>query len=236
HVQGGMGYMIAQTLTNELARRGRERMVTTIITTVLVDRDDPSFANPTKPIGRVLTREEAEGYQRDQGWHVKEISPGTYRRIVASPQPQRIMELETIRRAVEAGDLLVASGGGGVPVVRDPEKGLRGIRAIIDKDLSSAMLATGIRADTIMFLTNVERISINFGKPDQREIESMTVAEAQSYLDQGQFPDGSMGPKVQGAINFLRDAENPDAVAIICHLFHAADALAGRTGTRIVKE
>jgi len=235
HVQGGMGYMIAQTLMNELGRRGQDRVVTTIVTTVLVDQGDPSFKNPTKPIGRRLTIDDAERLAREEGWQTREVSRGTYRRVVPSPTPQRILEIDSIRRAVDAGDLVVACGGGGIPVVRDPEYGLRGVRAVIDKDLASALLACELNADALMILTNVDRVSINFGKTDEQPIERMTVAQAQRWLDEGQFPPGSMGPKIQSAINFLSTTTIEQAKVVIGPLDRATDAVTGRVGTHITK-
>jgi len=235
HVQGGMGYMIAQALTNELNARGYDRMVTAIVTTVRVDGDDPSFRNPTKPIGRALPKEDAERFARSEGWAIKEDSPGKFRRVVASPIPRHIMEIKTIRRCVAAGDLVVVCGGGGVPVVQDPVHGLRGVRAVIDKDLASALIAAELDAHMMMILTNVDRVSIDFGKPSQRTLESMTLIQAQRFMDEGQFPAGSMGPKIQGAINFLQASRNGDASVIIGPLHRAVDAVAGRIGTRITK-
>ncbi len=234
HVQGGMGYMIAQTLTNELHRRGQERVVNTFITTILVDRNDPAFLDPSKPVGRVLTRDEVEHHQ-ENGWRAREIEPGKYRRVVPSPEPQRIMEIDAIRRAVDGGDLIVACGGGGIPVVRDPDIGLNGVAAVIDKDLASALLANELDVDTLMFLTAVDRVAIDFGTPDQRDLDTMTLDEARRWLEEGQFPPGSMGPKVQAAINFLSVSTKPDARAIIGPLDRAADARDGKTGTRIVR-
>lgn len=235
HVQGGMGFMIAQTLTNELAKHGHDRAVTTIITTVLVDSDDPSFKNPTKPIGLVLTKSEANRLNQAEGWTMKEVEPGKFRRVVPSPVPRRVMEIENIRRAVEAGDLLVACGGGGIPVVHDPQEGLRGVRAVIDKDLAGAVLAMELGADAMLILTNIDRVSINYGNPDEQAVERMTIAEAQTWLDDGQFPPGTMGPKIEGAIQFLNASDNPTARVIIGPLDRAADAFAGRTGTCITK-
>jgi carbamate kinase len=235
HVQGGMGYMIAQTLTNELNARGYDRMVTAIVTTVRVDGDDPSFRNPTKPIGRALPKEDAERFARVEGWSIREVSPGKFRRVVASPIPRHIMEIKTIRRCVAAGDLVVVCGGGGVPVVQDPVHGLRGVRAVIDKDLASALIAAELGAHMMMILTNVDRVSIDYGKPTQRSLERMTLEQAQRFMDEGQFPAGSMGPKVQGAINFLQASRNGDASVIIGPLHRAVDAVAGRIGTRITK-
>lgn len=235
HVQGGMGFMIALTLTNELANRSRDRVVTAVVTTILVDSDDPSFTAPTKPIGRTLTRKEADNYAADEGWAIREVAPGQYRRVVPSPIPRKIMEIGNIRRAVDSGDLLVVCGGGGIPVILDPKTGLRGVRAVIDKDLASALLASKLDVDTMMILTNVDHVSINFLKPDERAIDRMTLEEAQVWLDEGQFPPGSMGPKIQGAINFLRASRKSDARVIIGPLDKAADAVAGRIGTCVTK-
>jgi len=235
HVQGGMGFMIAQTLMNELRRRGRERPVTTFVTTVLVDRDAPSFTHPTKPVGRVFGKREAEKHASADGWTMKEIGPGAFRRVVASPMPREIMELATIRRAVEAGDTVVACGGGGIPVIRDAEGNLQGTAAVIDKDLASAILAAELGADMMMILTAIDRVRINFGKPDERALDRMTLDDARRYMQEGQFPPGSMGPKVHGAMLFLEQSKNPAASVIIGPLEQAADAVAGRVGTRLVR-
>ncbi|MGB2987279.1 MAG: carbamate kinase, partial [Phycisphaerae bacterium] len=234
HVQGGMGYMIAQTLMNELSRRGRDSVITTIVTNVLVDQDDPSFRDPTKPIGRMLTKADADRLAREEDWTIKEITPGKYRRVVPSPLPKRIIEIENICRAVRAGDLIVTCGGGGIPVIHDPKEGLCGVRAVIDKDLASALLAAELNAGTMLILTNVDHVSINFGKPDEQPVERMTLDEAQRFLDEGQFPPGSMGPKIQSAINFLSTASD-SARVVIGPLDRATDAVAGRIGTCITK-
>ncbi len=235
HVQGGMGFMIAQTLTNELVRRDIDRVMTAIVTNVWVDADDPSFRNPTKPIGRVMAKADAERYLRDEGWNIKETSPGKFRRVVASPMPKHIMEIKTIRRAVHAGDLLVVCGGGGIPVVQDAYGQLRGVKAVIDKDLASALLAVELDASLLMILTAVDYVSIDFGKPSERQIKSMTADEAAKWLAEGQFPAGSMGPKVQAAIQFLRASRADSPQVIIGPLEPATDAVAERIGTRITK-
>jgi carbamate kinase len=233
HVQGGMGFMIAQTLGNELRYRGREDTVTAIVTTILVDHDDPSFHDPTKPIGRTLSEKEAEGYGRDEGWAIKEVQPGKFRRVVASPVPRRIIEIDMIRRGVAAGEILVVCGGGGIPVIQDAKGAMHGTRAVIDKDLASALIATELGADAMMILTNVDRVAINFGQPDQRELDRVTLAEAKGYMKEGQFPPGSMGPKVQGAIDFLEASTKPDARVVIGPLHKAVEAFAGNVGTTI---
>ncbi len=234
HVQGGMGFMIARTLTNELNSRGHDCVVTAVVTTVLVDPNDPSFKMPTKPIGRELTQKAAERLKAQEGWNIKETASGKYRRVVPSPPPKRIMEIENIRRAVEAGDLLVTCGGGGIPVVQDPKVGLCGVRAVVDKDLASSLLAAELNADMMLILTNVERVCINHGKVDEQGIDRMTVDEARAWLDEGQFPPGSMGPKIQGAIDFLNSASD-DARVVIGPLDRPLDAVAGKTGTHMVK-
>ena len=236
HVQGGMGYMIGQTLSNELTRRNLTRAVTTVVTTVLVDRDDPSFDNPTKPIGRAMEVERARPLAEKEGWPMKEVAPGMVRRVIASPLPRRIMEIDSIRRLVKAGDLVVACGGGGIPVVRDPQEGLVGVSAVIDKDLASALLATELGADAMIFLTNIEHVCVNYGKPNERALERMTAREARAWMDRGQFPPGSMGPKIEGALRFLNSSDNPHARAVIGPLISAADAVAGKAGTTISKQ
>lgn len=235
HVQGGMGYMLAQTITNELNRRGDDRSVTAVITTILVDPQDPAFEDPTKPIGKRLTHEEAERFHGIEGWRIKEIEPGVYRRFVPSPKPSRILEIEHIRRSVDAGEFLVVCGGGGIPAIRDDQGEMKGIAAVIDKDFASALLAAEVNADAMMILTNVDRVKLNFGKPDEREIETMTVPQARAYLEEGQFPPGTMGPKVRGAISFLESSDRDDAYVVIGPLDKAVDAVAGRAGTRIIK-
>ena len=234
HVQGGMGYMIAQTLTNELDYRKCKRSVTPIVTTIVVDRDDPSFREPTKPIGRRLNIDDVRRLKREEGWEAIEVEPGVFRRVVPSPKPVEILEIETIRRSVEAGDIIVACGGGGIPVIRDPQTGLRGVRAVIDKDYASALLARELKADAMMVLTNVDRVSINFGQPDEKAIDRMSIDEAKGWLAEGQFPPGSMGPKVQSAIDFLEHASDT-AQVIIGPLDRATEAVAGQIGTRITK-
>lgn len=235
HVQGGMGFMIAQSLMNEFHTRSRPRVVTAIVTTVQVDANDPSFGDPSKPIGRFLSKTEAERYRIGEGWSIKEIQPGKWRRVVASPVPQHIVELPVIQRLVEQGELLVVCGGGGVPVVRQPDGTLKGIAAVIDKDLATAVLAAELDASLLMILTNVDRVAVNFGNPDERALESLTVEQAQRLLSDGQFPGGSMGPKVRGAINFLSASRRSDASVIIGPLHGATDAIAGRVGTRITR-
>jgi carbamate kinase len=235
HVQGGMGYMLAQTINNELYNRGDRRIVTAVVTTVLVDPKDPAFDDPSKPIGTRLTPEEAERFKDIEGWRIKEIEPGVYRRFVPSPQPAEILEIEHIRRGVEAGEILVVCGGGGIPAVRGENGMMKGIAAVIDKDFATAMLAAEVNADAMMILTDVDYVRLNFGKPDERQLDTMSVDEAKFHLSDGQFPPGSMGPKVRSAIKFLEASSRPDAYVVIGPLDKAVDAVAGRIGTRITK-
>ncbi len=233
HVQGGMGFMIAQTLTNELYQRGHDRTVAALMTTVLVDRNDPAFADPTKPIGRFLDKAEADQLSGAEGWVIKEIKPAQYRRVVPSPKPVKIMEMDNIRRGVGAGALLVACGGGGIPVIRREDGELRCARAVIDKDLVSALLAAELDADALIILTDVERVCLNFGKPDEQMIERMTVSEATAWLGEGQFPAGSMGPKIRAAIDFLNQSKNSRARVYIGPQGQATEILTGKVGTCI---
>jgi carbamate kinase len=232
HVQGGMGFMLAQTLTNELVRRGHDLMVTAVVTTVLVDAADPAFRNPTKPVGRTMSHDEtrAPGHE---AWTFREVAPGRYTRLIASPRPLKILEIEHIRRSVQAGELLVACGGGGVPVVRDPGGDLCGTHAVIDKDLASALLAAELGADAMVILTPVERVCLHYGTPQERTLERVTVAQAKRWLEEGQFPAGSMGPKIEAAIEFLEHSKARSARVLITSCERAADALAGKTGTWI---
>ncbi len=235
--QGGMGYMIAQCLDNELRRRGIDLVANTIITTVEVDPDDPGFENPTKPVGGYYEPRKAEEMQRRYGWKmVVSRRNGKYRRVVPSPLPQRIIELKLIRECIEAGDLIVAAGGGGIPVARGPDGDLVGVEAVIDKDRTSAMLASGIGAETFVIATGVDRVMLDFGQPTQRAIEHMTVGEAQRHLDEGQFPPGSMGPKIEAAIDYLRRTDSPRARVIITDLERMVEAIHGRAGTTITLE
>lgn len=236
HVQGGMGFMIAQTLRNELTRRGVRQAVTAVITTVLVDRADPSFENPTKPIGRVLTRMDVDRFAKPDGWSVKEVAHGEYRRVTASPEPLEIIELAHIRRALDDGEILVACGGGGIPLARDEAGQLSGVRAVVDKDLASALLAKSLGASALLILTNVDHVFVDFGRPSQRAIERATIDEMKRFAADGQFAEGSMGPKIEGALRFVAESPSAGARAIIGPLTRAADAAAGRTGTMIVKD
>ncbi|MFQ5807466.1 MAG: carbamate kinase [Phycisphaerae bacterium] len=232
--QGGMGYMIAQCLNNELHRRGIGLTANTIITTVEVDRNDPEFEHPTKPVGGFYTSEKAAELQQRYGWKmVASRDNGKYRRVVPSPLPRRIVEVKLIRECVAAGDLVIAGGGGGIPVTRDQNGDYMGVEAVIDKDRTSALLASAIEAGAFVIVTDVNKVALNFGKPDQRAIDRTSVSEAKHHLHNGQFPAGSMGPKIEAAIDYLEHVGNPDACVIISDLDHLMDAMKGREGTWI---
>ncbi len=228
--EGGLGYIIGNSLQRALAERGLSQTVVTVLSRVVVDGTDPAFAQPTKPIGQFYTRAEAEQHRDEAGWTIVEDSGRGWRRVVASPQPLRIVELDAIRTLVDAGFVLLACGGGGIPVVERAPGVYRGVEAVIDKDLASCLLANALHADLLLISTGVPRVSINFRKPDQQEIAHMTLAEARRHLADGQFPPGSMGPKIRAAIRFLEDG-GPEV--LITTPDRIPDALAGRTGTRI---
>ncbi|RME43446.1 MAG: carbamate kinase [Chloroflexi bacterium] len=229
--QGSIGYMLQQALDNEFTRRGMSRRAHTIVTQVLVDRNDPAFQHPTKPIGGFLTKDEAQHFA-EEGWPVIEDAGRGWRRVVPSPKPVEILEEDAIRSAVRAGWIVVAVGGGGIPVVRNEKGELRGVAAVIDKDLASGLLAQRIEADLFLISTAVEKVAINFGKPNQQWLDHMTVSEAKQYLAEGHFAPGSMKPKVEACIQFLEAGGDQ---ALITSPENIARALRGETGTRIEK-
>lgn len=229
--QGALGYQIGQTLANELKRQGIQKPIATVVTQVLVDNDDPAFANPTKPIGSFYTAEEAQKHQAESGWTLKEDAGRGWRRVVASPKPLRIVEEDTVRLLLEQDVVVIAVGGGGIPV-RENEKGeLEGCAAVIDKDLASCLLAKNLKADLFIISTGVDKVAVDFKKPTQRELDRLTVAEAKKYLAEGQFPAGSMGPKIEAAIDFI---EHGGKEVIITQPFLLEEAIAGRNGTHLV--
>lgn len=234
--QGGMGYMIAQCLDNALSRRGISKRAIPVVTTVLVDRGDPAFEKPTKPIGPFYSPERAEALRKERGYRLAEIPGHGFRRVVASPRPREIVEIHLIRRFVYQGELIIAAGGGGIPVYRDPDRGYVGLEAVVDKDLTSALLAYTIGAEALVIVTGVPRVAIDFEKPTQRFVERMTRGEAEKHASQGQFPTGSMGPKIDAAVDFLRNSDRPGTRVVICDLEHLLDAVEGRAGTWIVNE
>ncbi len=233
--QAGMGYMIAQCLANEMGKRNLTNDTTCIVTTVLVDRDDPAFERPDKAIGPLLSAADAEAHRENDGWVIREEGNGKFRRVVPSPLPKKIIELTAITQLVETGQIVVCCGGGGIPVAVDQWGRVRGVAAVIDKDRTTAMLARELGAPTLAILTAVEYASLHFGKPNEQRLEQITVDQADAYLQAGHFGAGSMRPKIEAAIDFVRQSEQANAVTIIAHVDHLADALDGTSGTRIVR-
>lgn len=228
--QGYIGYHLQQSLQNELHKRSMKKDVATIVTQIVVDPEDPAFQNPTKPIGAFYSKEEADSIAADKGYIFKEDAGRGWRQVVPSPTPKRIVELNSIKTLIEAGELVIAGGGGGVPVV-ETEEGLQGVPAVIDKDRSSALLAANVGADKLIILTAVDYVAINFNKPDQKNLENLSVAEAKQYIDEGQFASGSMLPKVEACLSFVEG--HPEREAIITSLSGLDAALAGQLGTVI---
>ncbi|MGM9905707.1 carbamate kinase [Lactobacillus sp.] len=228
--QGYIGYHLQQSLQNELHKRGMTKDVATIVTQIVVDPADSAFQNPTKPIGAFYTKEEADSIAEDKGYIFKEDAGRGWRQVVPSPTPKRIVELNSIKTLIEADELVIAGGGGGVPVV-ETEEGLKGVPAVIDKDRSSALLADNVGADKLIILTAVDYVAINFNKPDQKNLENISVEEAKKYIDEGQFAAGSMLPKVQACMSFVEG--HPEREAIITSLSGLDAALAGQLGTVI---
>ena len=231
--QGYIGYDLQNALREELLDRGIKRGVATVLTQVEVDPADPAFARPTKPIGAFLTREEADRLVAERGYDVVEDAGRGWRRVVASPRPVSIIEIESIRDMVEAGLVVVACGGGGIPVYRTQGHHLKGAAAVIDKDFAACVLARQLEADALVILTAVEKVAVNFGKPDQKWLDALTPDQAREYIAQGQFAPGSMLPKVEAAVEFAESA--PGRAALITLLEKARDGLQGRTGTRIAR-
>ena len=230
--QGSIGYMLQQALGNEMHRRKLNKRTVTVITQTLVAADDPAFQHPSKPIGAFLSEEQARMFMAD-GWSVIEDAGRGWRRVVASPEPRQIIELDAIRHLLHDGFIVVAAGGGGIPVVRNRKGELRGVMAVIDKDRATALLAIGLRADLFLISTAVEKVALRYGRPDQQDLDHMTLAEAKQYLEEGHFAPGSMRPKIEGVIRFL---EVGGARAIITSPPNIARALAGETGTHITSE
>lgn len=229
--QGYIGYDLQNGLREELLDRGINKGVATVLTQVEVDPDDPAFRNPTKPIGAFMTKEEADALVKERDYQVVEDAGRGYRRVVASPQPQSIVEIQSIQDMVEAGLVVVACGGGGIPVFKTEGHHLKGAAAVIDKDFASEKLAEQLDADTLIILTAVEKVAVNFGKPDQRWLDSLTPEEARRYMDEGQFAPGSMLPKVQAAVKFAESRKGRRA--LITLLEKAKAGIAGETGTTI---
>ena len=229
--QGYIGYDLQNALREELLDRGIQKGVATVLTQVEVDPTDPAFQNPTKPIGAFMTKEEAERLKLERGYNVIEDAGRGYRRVVASPRPKAIVEIQSIRDMVSAGLVVVACGGGGIPVYPTEGHQLKGAAAVIDKDFASSVLAQQVNADTLIILTAVEKVAVNFGKPDQKWLDRLTPEQARVYMEEGHFAPGSMLPKVQAAVEFAESG--PGRSALITLLEKAKDGVAGRTGTVI---
>jgi carbamate kinase len=231
--QGGIGYMLQQTLGNELAARGISRTVAAMVTQCVVDPKDPAFGEPSKPIGPYYSRQEADFLTLTKGWILREESGRRYRRVVASPRPLEIVEWRAIESLSAAGIVVIAAGGGGVPVVREPDGRLRGVEAVVDKDRSAVILARHLRAKRMAVLTAVHKVAVDFGKPTQRNLDVLTLSEGRRLYAEGQFPPGSMGPKVEACLEFL---ESGGEEAIITSAEHFVGAAFGEAGTRIVRD
>jgi len=227
--QGAIGYMIQQSLGNEFEKRGMQKPVVTVVTQVVVDKDDPAFETPTKPIGPFYDETTAKTYRDEERWHIMEDAGRGWRRVVPSPIPMRIVEQEAIKALIGLGFVVIAVGGGGIPVVEE-DGSLRGVEGVIDKDYASGLLATGIEADLLLISTAVEKVALNHGKPNRVDLDRMTLSEAKNYLREGHFPPGSMGPKIRAVIKFLEEGGKE---ALITSPENLARALRGETGTRI---
>jgi carbamate kinase len=234
--QAGMGYMIAQCLSNAMGRRNLACDVTAVVTTVLVDPNDPAFDQPNKAIGPLLTAAQAEVYRNNDGWMLRNEGGGKYRRVVASPLPRKIIEMPAIERLVDADQIVVCCGGGGIPVAVDSLGRIRGVAAVIDKDRTTGLLAGHLEAPMLVILTAVEFACLNYGQPDEKRLEQITADEADAHLNAGHFGAGSMRPKIETAIDFVRHSPHAGAVAIIAHVNKFAAALDGQSGTRIIQE
>ena len=229
--QGAIGYMFQQALHNEFRLRGIEKQAVTVVTQTIVDRSDPAFQNPSKPIGSFMDESAAKEKMAKEGWTMVEDAGRGWRRVVPSPIPQTIVEADAIRSLIDHGFVVVAVGGGGIPVMQLENGDLTGVEAVIDKDFGSAILASMINADLFLISTAVEKVAINFNKPDQKWLDSMTVAEARKYLAEGQFAKGSMLPKIEAILKFM---DKGGKKALITDPEHIKDALEGKTGTWIL--
>lgn len=230
HTQGSIGYMLQQTLDNSLRRLGLNRTCATVVTQVQVDADDPAFNNPTKPIGAFMSEDEARAYEK-KGWDVREDAGRGWRRVVASPKPIVIQEINAIQALMLSGYVVIACGGGGIPVIRNETASVRGVYAVIDKDRASSLLARTLRADLLMISTAVPKVSLNFNTPEQIDLEDVTLKDAKKYLDDGHFAVGSMLPKMEACIDFV---QNGGPQAIITDPPNLAKALRYEAGTRIL--
>lgn len=230
--QGMIGYHLQQALGFELKQRGLKKPVLTVVTQVVVDSDDKAFMNPTKPIGPFYTEEEANELRDTKGYSVVEDSGRGYRRVVASPLPKKIVELESVKTLIDAGHIVITVGGGGIPVLENKDGSLKGVAAVIDKDFASEKLAEDLDADLLLILTEVEKVAINFGKPNQKNLDELTLEEAKTYIGEGHFAPGSMLPKIEAAMKFAESRKGRKS--IISSLGKAREALKGESGTSII--
>jgi carbamate kinase len=230
--EGSMGFLLQQAIRNRLESIGSGGGVATVLTEVEVDVNDPAFKRPTKPIGPFFTRYRAEALERDLGWTMREDAGRGWRHVVPSPRPLRILNTGVITHMLEDAKVVIAAGGGGIPVVRGRDGQWRGIEAVIDKDYASALLAAELKAELYVILTGVSKVALDFGKPSERAVDRLTADEAERHSKEGQFPAGSMGPKIEAAIQFVRATGSE---VLITDVEHFRDALEGRAGTRIVK-
>lgn len=228
--QGFIGYMMEQSLKNALKERNLNAQVVTLLTQTEVNAEDSAFQNPTKPIGVFFTKDEAEKISKAKGWKMVEDAGRGYRRVVPSPRPLKIHGVEAIKKLLNTDTIVISTGGGGIPVVLDKNGHLKGVEAVIDKDRSALRLSEQIDADVFMILTDVSNVYLHFGKPNQMKLEAVSLEEAEKYMAEGHFADGSMGPKMEAAISFASTGKE----AIICSLEEAAAALEGKAGTRIL--
>lgn len=228
---GWIGYLIQQKIVNLLKREHLHRPTGTVLTQVLVDKNDPAFKNPTKPVGKVYKEEEAKGLIEKEGWQMREEPRGGWRRVVSSPRPIKIIEEEVPAILLRANAIVVAVGGGGMPVILTKE-GFKGTEGVIDKDLTTALLASSLKAERLFILTDIEKVMLNFDKKDTKPLDLLTVSQAERYLAEGHFREGSMKPKIEAAVNFLKGSGKE---VLITDLFKLEEALAGKTGTRIIK-
>ncbi|MEX0853242.1 MAG: carbamate kinase [Bauldia sp.] len=231
--QGATAYILGQAFENALREAGNPRHVVGLVTQVEVSADDPALSRPTKPVGYFFTKEQADGFTREMGWTMREDAGRGWRLVVPSPIPRHVCDISLVEALISRGTVVIAAGGGGVPVVRDARGVRHGIEAVVDKDLTSALMANILGVEVMMILTAVSKVAINFGKPDQRELDRVTLSQAKRYFDEGHFHEGSMGPKIRSAIGFI---EGGGKRAIIAHLEEAMSALRGEAGTHIVPD
>ena len=230
--QGAIGYQFQMALTNEFKKRGINKKAATVVTQVVVNKNDPSFKNPSKPIGSFYSKEIAMERKEKEGWDITEDAGRGWRRVVASPIPEEIVEQDAIETLIKAGFVVIGVGGGGIPVIRDEEGNLKGTAAVIDKDHASALLASNIKADIFMISTAVEKVCLNYGKPDEKPIDTATLADIKKYIQEGHFKPGSMLPKMKAVVSFL---EKGGEKAIITCPEKIKDAISGKTGTHITR-